>query len=65
MAGPCAAVLLPDAWTDDEIVGFRDWLAEMFVIDDAGWWLRDARRLGMSSPSPLTGPLLTWIHALH
>ncbi|WP_328472257.1 DUF6368 family protein [Actinoplanes sp. NBC_00393] len=57
MAGPSAAVLLATSWTDAEIVAFRDWLAEIFVIDSGGWWLRDAQRLGMSSPTPMTGPL--------
>jgi hypothetical protein len=50
-------VLLATSWTDAEIVAFRDWLAEIFVTDSDGWWLRDAQRLGMSSPAPMTGPM--------
>lgn len=59
MAGPCAAVLHPHAWTALDVEEFRAWLAESLSPDSGeDWWvLRDPRHLGMSEPLN-TGPIL-------
>jgi hypothetical protein len=59
VAGPSAAVLLPGAWTADDVREFRGWLSESLSPDRDNWWvLREPRNLDKTEPSPQTGPML-------
>jgi hypothetical protein len=59
VAGPSAAVLLPDAWTVDDGREFRVWLSESLSPVRDNWWaLREPCNIDIMVPSPNTGPML-------
>ena len=59
MAGPSAAVLLPEPWADADVAPLHAWLAEALTHETDGWWqLREPAHLGWRIDSPDTGPIL-------